>query len=87
MGEASVRVTSSAKTRRTMLRIAYFSVASLWGFMVGISALLIALNQMGRPLSMSSLVCMILVVAGAVALIGALLTAMLYREAVRGRRR
>jgi hypothetical protein len=59
----------------------------LWGFVVGISAVLIVLNQVGRPLSMSSLVYGILVVAGVVALTGGVLTAMLYREAVRGKKR
>ncbi len=67
--------------------MAYFSVASLWGFLVGLSALLIALNQVGHPLSMSSLVYGIIVMAGMVALTGGLLTAMLYREAVRNRKR
>jgi hypothetical protein len=87
MGEATVRLTSSSRARRTRFRLAYFSIASLWGFFVGISALLIALNQLGRPLDMSSLVYGILIAATVVALGGGLLTAMLYRESVRGRRR
>lgn len=80
-------MTSSSRARRTRVRLSYFGVASLWGFLVGISALLIVLNQSGRPLAMSSLVYGIIVGAGVVALAGGLLTAMLYRESVRGRRR
>ena len=59
----------------------YFTIASLWGFLVGTAALLGGLVVAGRPLSLSLPVALALALAAAVALVGGFVASSAYRQA------
>lgn len=81
------RSSRSAQQRsRTRLRRLYFSLAAIWGFLVGTGAILGGLAARGRPLRLDPIVAVLLLAAGGMALIGGIIAAAAYREARRRQR-
>lgn len=66
-------------------RMAFFMLAAGWGFFSGISAMLVALTVLGRPVHLVPPVGVALAVAGAATVGGALIVAAAYRETTRRR--
>ena len=74
----------SARSKGGRLRVTYFSVAALWGFLVGIVALLVALQAEGFAAIPGGLTTVeYLVPAAAVAVVGGVVVARAYRDAKR----
>jgi len=90
---ASRKRRSSARTRRSRgsrsshwrLRIAYFSIASAWGFVMGTAAVLGSLSMLDLELPEDPTITFMLALAALAAIVGGAVTAMAYRDAV-GRR-
>jgi hypothetical protein len=70
----------AASRRRRRLRIVYFTLASVWGFMTGTAAILGSLAAAGRPLTLGPRVGTVLAVSIFVALFGGFVAARAYRE-------
>ena len=74
----------SVRSRSGRLRFAYFSAAALWGFLVGILALLVALQAEGASSALPGLATAgYLVPAALVAVVGGVVIARAYRDAKR----
>ena len=80
------RARSAAPSSSRRLRLAYFGVASAWGFAVGVFGLLIGLDVAGSPLTVEGGSFLALIPAAGVAAGGALVIAGAYQEAKRRRR-
>jgi hypothetical protein len=76
----------SARGARSRLRLVYFGLAALWGFLTGSGAILLALSAAGRPVHLGPWVGAGLVAASGVALLGGFVAAVAYREASRRQR-
>lgn len=74
---------SNSRARRSKLRLLYFGLSSLWGFLVGIAILLCCIKQHGAPMTSGLRTYGLLFGAGAVAVIGGLLAAKVYKDAVK----
>ena len=74
---------AQASASRRRLRRLYFSVAALWGFLAGTSAVLILLRASDHPARLGAAGMAALLVAAVVALGGALVAAAAYRAASR----
>ena len=74
-----------ASTRRTRqrLRVMYFSLAALWGFLAGSGAVLVGLSGAGRRVQLSGPALGLFGGASVVALIGGVVAAKAYRSASR----
>ena len=70
----------AAARRRRRLRIIYFTLASVWGFMTGTAAILGSLAAAGRPLFLGPRVGAVLAASVLVALFGGFVAARAYRE-------
>jgi len=80
---ANSRPGSRSRTRRNRLRLLYFGLASLWGFLIGISVLLCCMKQGGGAPASGLLLYAMLLGAGAFAIAGGLLAAMIYKDAIK----
>ena len=65
----------------------YFSIASLWGFLVGSAVVLACLVAGDTPFRLGSLTALALTGAGVLALVGGVVSSFAYREAARRRSR
>ena len=66
--------------KRQRLRVAYFTVAAVWGFLAGSVAILGGLAMRGTRVGFDPLIVGSLVIAGAVSLIGGAVAAAAYRN-------
>jgi hypothetical protein len=69
--------------RRNRLRLLFFGISSLWGFLLGVAVLLCCMKQGGGAAASGLQLYGILLGAGLVAVVGGLVAAMLYRDAVK----
>jgi hypothetical protein len=69
-----------ARLRRHRLRLVYFILASVWGFLSGTVAVIVSLNVLGQPLEMQLPVALALGSAAVLALVGGAVAARAYRE-------
>jgi hypothetical protein len=65
------------------LRAIYFSLAAFWGFVAGSGAVIASQTLTGGPLPIGGTLLVSLALAALLSLIGAMLAAAAYREAVR----
>jgi hypothetical protein len=68
---------------RQRLRVVYFSLAALWGFLSGTAAVLMGHTVAGRPTPLGSRGAAFVLVAAVVAVLGGLVAAAAYRAAGR----
>jgi len=67
------------------LRLFYFGLAAVWGFLAGSGGILGALSVMERPVEPQPLLLVVLMVALILALVGGAVAAAAYREISRRR--
>ncbi len=72
--------------QRDRLRVVYFSLASLWGFLMGTVTLLFGFTLGGKRLDMSPVAIVAMSAAIVVAIVGGIVASRAYREATRRRR-
>jgi hypothetical protein len=77
------RRSSSLKARHSRLRLLFFGLSSLWGFLMGVAALLCCMKQSGSQIAVGPPLFGFLLGAGLVAVVGGLLAAMVYKDAVK----
>ena len=82
---ASRRRRPHVRRGRDRLRALYFSIAALWGFLIGTGAIVVVLSEVGRPIRPGAGWAALLLTAGVVALAGGLVASVAYRDAA-GRR-
>ena len=80
------RRTSSNRAQRRKLRLIYFSLAALWGFLIGTAAVLFGLSLGGISLDLSPGTIVALAVSSILAVVGGMIASRAYREATRRRR-
>lgn len=64
-------------------RLVYFSLASLWGFLIGTATLLYGFSLAGHRLELSPVAIVVMSAAVVLAVVGGVITARAYREASR----
>jgi hypothetical protein len=69
------------------LRIVYFGIASIWGFIMGTAAVLGALSMLDLQLPEDPTITLMVALAAIAAVVGGAITAMAYRDAVGRRQR
>jgi hypothetical protein len=74
---------SKSRARRNGLRLLFFGIASLWGFMLGVAVLLCCMKQGGGAAATGLKLYGMLLGAGLVAVAGGLVAAMIYKDAVK----
>jgi len=74
----------SSRRRPPRIRHLYFALASLWGFIAGTGTVLGGLAALGRPLSLSPTVMLVLVGAGGLSLLGGFVASAAYWDASGG---
>ena len=80
------RQAASNRNQRRWLRLAYFSLASLWGFLIGTASLLYGFSLGGRRLELSPVAIVTMSVAALAAVVGGMIASRAYREAARRQR-
>ena len=80
------RQASAGRTQRRRLQLVYFSLASLWGFLIGTVTLLFGFSLAGNRLDLSPVA--IIAMSGAIllAIVGGMVASRAYREASRRNR-
>ena len=73
----------ASRTQRHRLRLVYFSMASLWGFLIGTVALLFGFSLAGRRLELSPVAIVALSASIVLAVVGGMVASRAYREASR----
>ena len=76
----------SDRDQRRRLRLLYFTLASLWGFLIGTAGLLIGISSRGVPLDLGPVAVLALSAASILAVSGGMIASRAYREASRRRR-
>ena len=76
----------SVSRERNRLRLLYFSLASLWGFLIGTLTLLVGLSLVGRPVRVGPVGYSMLAAAATLAVAGGFVVSAAYRDASRRRR-
>ena len=76
----------SGRDQRRRLRLLYFTLASLWGFLVGTAGLLIGFSSRGVPLDLGPVAILALSAASILAVVGGMIASRAYSEAARRRR-
>ena len=66
---------------RRRMRMAYFSLAALWGFLAGSGAVIIGLSATGRPVPLGRPAVLTIAAAAVLAVLGAFVVAAGYRAA------
>ena len=74
---------SAEHQRRRRLRLLYFALAAVWGYVAGTAAVLGTLSMTGRPLPIDGNLVSGMVLAAVLALVGGAVASVAYREAVR----
>ena len=77
------RRAASNRNQRRRLQLVYFSLASLWGFLVGTVTLLFGFSLAGRQLELSPVAVVAMSAAIVLAVGGGLVSSRAYREASR----
>jgi hypothetical protein len=77
------RAAGGASRRRSRIRLLYFGLASLWGFLTGAGALAIAIKATGQDVGLDRTLVLALALAAPLALLGAGVVAAAYREVAR----
>ena len=77
---------SSSRAQRSRLRMVFFSLASLWGFLIGTVSLLVGVSLGGRSLNLSPVAIVTLSGATVLAVVGGLIASRAYLEATRRNR-
>lgn len=72
-------------SQRRRLRLFYFSLASLWGFLIGTATLLFGFSLGGTRLDLSPVAIVSMTAAVVLAVFGGMIAARAYREASRRR--
>jgi hypothetical protein len=65
------------------MRMLYFSLAAVWGFLAGTGAVLVGLTAVGRPARLGSLGVAVIIGAALAAVVGGFVAAAAYRAASR----
>ncbi len=73
----------ASRTQRRRLQFFYFSLASLWGFLIGTVALLFGFSLAGRRLELSPVAIVALSASIVLAVVGGMVASRAYREASR----
>jgi len=73
------------RNQRRRLQFVYFSLASLWGFLLGTVALLFGFSLTGRRLDLSPVAIVAMSAAVLLAVVGGMVASRAYREAARRR--
>ena len=73
----------ASRTQRHRLQFVYFSLASLWGFLIGTIALLFGFSLAGRRLELSPVAIVALSASIVLAVVGGMVASRAYREASR----
>ncbi len=73
---------SGSRQRRRRIRLIYFSLASLWGFLIGAAAVLVAPKVLESMEGMTTMVPWVLAASSVLALAGGGFASRAYREAV-----
>jgi len=73
----------ASRTQRRRLQFVYFSLASLWGFLIGTVALLFGFSLTGRRLALSPVAIAAMVASIVLAIVGGIVASRAYREASR----
>ena len=79
----TARPAARHKSTRTPRRLIFFSLASIWGFIVGVAGLLAAMSVAGRPVQPGVEAIPGLIPALALAVTGGAVVATAYRESKR----
>jgi hypothetical protein len=69
-----------SRLRRHRLRLVYFILASVWGFMSGTVAVIVSLSLLGQPVELQVPVAIAIAAAAVLALVGGAVAARAYRE-------
>ncbi len=77
------RRAAASRTQRRRLQLVYFSLASLWGFLIGTVALLFGFSLAGRRLELSPVALVTLSASIVLAVVGGMVASRAYREASR----
>lgn len=72
-----------SRAQRRRLQLVYFSLASLWGFLIGTVTLLFGFSLSGRRLELSPVAIIALSAAIVLAVVGGMVASRAYREATR----
>ena len=84
-GAGSRRSDTKIRSSYRSLRLFYFYLAALWGFVVGVAGLTMALALAGSPVEFAPTVVFALVPSAGFALAGGAVASIAYREARRRR--
>ena len=68
---------------RSWVRLLYFGLASLWGYVIGAAVLVAALSFSGHSVTLNPVIVGLIVPGAVVAFIGGVLSAAAYRQATR----
>jgi hypothetical protein len=79
------RRAAANNSQRGRLRLFYFSLASLWGFLIGTATLLYGFSLAGTRLDLSPAAIIAMSVAVILAVVGGVVASRAYREASRRR--
>ena len=77
------RRAASSRAQRRRLQLVYFSLASLWGFLMGTVTLLFGFSLGGRQLDLSPVAIVAMSAAIVLAIVGGVVASRAYREASR----
>lgn len=77
------RRAAANRSQRRRLRFVYFSLASLWGFLIGTVTLLFGFSLGGKRLDLSPVAVVAMSAAVLLAVIGGMIAAKAYRDASR----
>lgn len=77
------RRAASNRSQRRRLRLVYFSLASLWGFLMGTVTILFGFTLGGRRLELSPVAIVAMSAAIVLAIVGGMVASRAYREASR----
>lgn len=84
-GGASRRTNSGYRSSYRTLRLFYFYLAALWGFVAGVAGLAVALALVGSPVELQPMLIATLLPFAGFALAGGAVASIAYREARRRR--
>ncbi len=73
----------ASRVQRRRLQLVYFSLASLWGFLIGTVALLFGFSLTGRRLELSPVAIVAMSASIVLAIVGGMIASRAYREAAR----
>jgi hypothetical protein len=84
-GAGSRRGRTTVRSSYRTLRLFYFYLAAVWGFVIGVAGLVVALSLAGSPVELHPMLILTLVPFAGFALAGGAVASIAYREARRRR--